>query len=184
MTPVRAEEFCSIQTAFHYCQNGEHHILQACVSRLFHVNVLCVCTSCEWAVCVHVMSMGCVGNHEQSLTCVQHSHHGWLDLVLIQTHMGWLRLVRLLKIIGFFCRIQSFLQGSFAKETYHFKERTHRSHPMLSRHPCMGLLRLVGSLKSQVSFAKEPYKTDYILQKRPTIRRSLLIEATPICFIL
>ena len=32
-----------------------------------------------------------------------------------------------------------------------------------------GWLRLVGSLKLQVSFAKEPYKRDYILQKRPII---------------
>ena len=31
----------------------------------------------------------------------------------------------------------------------------------------MGWLRLVGSLKIQVSFAKEPYKETYILQKRP-----------------
>ena len=43
----------------------------------------------------------------------------------------------------------------------------------------MGWLRLVGSLKSQVSFAKEPYKRVHILQKRPTILRSLLIVATP-----
>jgi len=43
----------------------------------------------------------------------------------------------------------------------------------------MGWLRLVGSLKLQVSFAKEPYKRDYTLQKRPTISRSLLIIATP-----
>ena len=43
----------------------------------------------------------------------------------------------------------------------------------------MGWLRLVGSLKLQVSFAKEPYKREYILQKRPIILRSLLIVATP-----
>ena len=43
----------------------------------------------------------------------------------------------------------------------------------------MGWLPLVGSLKLQVSFAKEPYKRDYILQKRPTILRSLLIVAAP-----
>jgi len=43
----------------------------------------------------------------------------------------------------------------------------------------MGWLRLVGSLKLQVSFAKEPYKRDYILQKRPIVLRSLLIVATP-----
>jgi len=30
-----------------------------------------------------------------------------------------------------------------------------------------------------ISFAKEPYKRDDILQKRPIILRSLLIEATP-----
>jgi len=33
----------------------------------------------------------------------------------------------------------------------------------------MGWLRLVGSLKLYVSFAKEPYKRDDILQKRPII---------------
>jgi len=43
----------------------------------------------------------------------------------------------------------------------------------------MGWLRLVGSLKWWVPFAKEPYKRDDILQKRPVILRSLLIVATP-----
>jgi len=43
----------------------------------------------------------------------------------------------------------------------------------------MGWLRLVGSLKSWVSFAKEPCKTDDILQKRLIILRSLLFVATP-----
>ena len=33
----------------------------------------------------------------------------------------------------------------------------------------MGLLRSVESIKLHVSFAKEPYKRDYILQKRPII---------------
>ena len=39
----------------------------------------------------------------------------------------------------------------------------------------MGRLRLVGSLKLYVSFAKEPYKTGDILQKRPIIVKRLLI---------
>jgi len=39
-------------------------------------------------------------------------------------------------------------------------------------------LRLAGSLKLWVSFAKEPHKRDYVLQKRPIILRSLLIIAT------
>jgi len=37
---------------------------------------------------------------------------------------------RLLKIIGLSCRIFSLEYGSFAKETYNFKEPTHRSHPI------------------------------------------------------
>jgi len=40
----------------------------------------------------------------------------------------------------------------------------------------MGWLRLVGSLKLYVSFAKEPYKRDYILQKRLVILRSQLMS--------
>ena len=50
--------------------------------------------------------------------------------------------------------------------------------------PCLdtkGWLRFVGSLKLQVSFAKEPYQRGYILQKRPVILRSLRIVATPYC---
>jgi len=43
----------------------------------------------------------------------------------------------------------------------------------------MGWLCLVGSLKLYVSFAKEPYKRDDILPKRPVILRNLLIEVTP-----
>jgi len=43
----------------------------------------------------------------------------------------------------------------------------------------VGWLRLVGSFKLSVSFAKEPCKRDYVLQKRLIIWRSLLIVATP-----
>ena len=43
--------------------------------------------------------------------------------------------------------------------------------------------RLVGSLKLQVSFAKDTYKRDDILQKRPIILRSLLIVASPYVYV-
>ena len=43
----------------------------------------------------------------------------------------------------------------------------------------MGWLWLVGSIKLYVSFAKEPYKRNYVLQKRPIILSILLIVATP-----
>ena len=45
-------------------------------------------------------------------------------------HYGVATFSRLLKIIGLFCRILSLLWGSFAKETYNFKELTNRSHPI------------------------------------------------------
>ena len=43
----------------------------------------------------------------------------------------------------------------------------------------MGWLWLVGSIKLQVSFAKELYKRDDILQKRLVIQSILLTVATP-----
>jgi len=43
----------------------------------------------------------------------------------------------------------------------------------------LGWLQLVGSIKLLVSCAKEPYKRDNILQKRPIILSILLTVATP-----
>jgi len=53
--------------------------------------------------------------------------------------------------------------------------------PSLLAGVSMGWIRLLCSLKVKVFLAKEPYKRDDILQKRPRILRSLLIVATPIC---
>jgi len=52
--------------------------------------------------------------------------------------------------------------------------------PLSNSVRCANMSRSVTkcSLKSQVSFAKEPYTRDCILQKRPLIWRSLLIVAT------
>ena len=58
-------------------------------------------------------------------------------------------------------------------------QKVHRPRPQFPLHFDTGWLWLVGSLKLQVSFAKEPYKRDDILQKRPIILRSLLVVATP-----
>ena len=54
---------------------------------------------------------------------------------------------------------------------------------MTGRDVGMGWLWLVGSIKLQVSFAKEPYKRDNILQKRPIILSILLTVATPYVYI-
>jgi len=51
-------------------------------------------------------------------------------------------------------------------------------HEQLVSRIIMGWLRLVGSLELYVSFAKETYKKDNILQKSPVILK-LLIVATP-----
>ena len=45
----------------------------------------------------------------------------------------------------------------------------------------MGRIWLVGPIKLYVSYAKEPYKRDDILQKRPIILSFLLTVATPYC---
>ena len=52
--------------------------------------------------------------------------------------MGWLRLVGCLKSC-LFCRISSLLQGSFANETYNFKEPTTRSYPIYEASIGLGL---------------------------------------------
>ena len=86
---------------------------------------------------------------------------------------------RLLKLIGLFCKIKSLLLGSFAKETYNLKEPTNRSHPL--RPQCRGNRLRAGHVHTYgcQMRTKEPYKRNYILQKRPIILRSLLIVATP-----
>ena len=55
---------------------------------------------------------------------------------LHRTWYGVATISRLIKIIGLFCRISSLLQGSFAKETYNFKEPTNRSHPPIWPYGC------------------------------------------------
>ena len=58
----------------------------------------------------------------------------WVYTIIVYAIMksyGMATISRLPKIIGLFCRIPSLLQGSFAKETYHSKEPTNRSHPIL-----------------------------------------------------
>jgi len=52
----------------------------------------------------------------------------WRDIRDVTHSYGLASTSRLLKIIGLFCRISSLFKGSFAKETYCFKEPTSRSH--------------------------------------------------------
>ena len=99
----------------------------------------------------------------------------------------------LLKSIGLFCKRTLLKRLYSAKETYDSKEPTDRSHPVgefvklvfafvwqQTRLSLPGGLMIWGECfkpltpnhQSSVSFAKEPYKRDCILQKRPMILRS------------
>jgi len=58
-------------------------------------------------------------------------------LIMCAHWYGVSAISKFLKIVGLFCRMQSLLQGSFAKETYYFKEPTNWSHPICSQsHGC------------------------------------------------
>jgi len=83
-------------------------------------------------------------------------------------------------IIGLFCKRALQKRRYSAKETYDFKEPTNRSRSIHTHMTStIERLRIVGSLKSYVSFAE--YRLFYraLLQKRPMILRSLLIVAAP-----
>jgi len=96
---------------------------------------------------IELTSITCM--HESCHTYTPHPCVTWLVLECDVTHSccngirvlmesiriryGVATISRLLKIIGLFCRISSLLYGSFAKETYIFKEPTNRSHPIVSQ---------------------------------------------------
>ena len=69
---------------------------------------------------------------------------------------------RLLKVIGLFCKRALSKRRYSAKETFDFMEPSNRRH--FSRIEC---LRLLGSIKSEVSFAEYRLFDRALLQKRP-----------------
>ena len=83
-------------------------------------------------------------------------------------YYGGATISRLLRSIGLFCRKQFFLQGSFAKETHDFKERTHRSQNygslLQNEYAPLNYRSLL-----QNSHTKETYKRDLYSQKRRVI---------------
>jgi len=57
----------------------------------------------------------------------------YMHLTMCKCIYGVATISSLLQILGLFCRISSLLLGSFAKETYDFKETPNRSHPICIR---------------------------------------------------
>jgi len=96
-------------------------------------------------------------------------------------HTHYLSFVHLPRFL--FCASRT-LSLMHQKNTFHAQNRCTKSNHVtaliiiIGEHS-MGWLQLVSSLKLQVSFEKEPYERDFILQKGLTIWRSQLIVATP-----
>ena len=121
-------------------------------------------------VCMCVCTCVCVCECECVRMCVCESNRGKQERGRVCERELFVGRTVYAHITGLFCRISSILWGSFAKETYNLIDPTNQSHPIfLSHAKLMGWLRVVGSLKLQVSFAE--YRLFYraLLQKRPII---------------
>jgi len=91
------------------------HVWTAHVHNCLHTCIKCTLNYTNvWSAHVHNRHV------HSSCTCAVHTCYVY----------GMATVSRLLKNIRLFCRISSLLLGSFAKETYHFKEPNNRSHPM------------------------------------------------------
>jgi len=77
-----------------------------------------------------------------------------LNKIHLLLRYGVATISRLLEIMGLSCRISSLLQGSFAKETYNFKEPTNRSHPILKRIDQCGAMFGIGSNRARALNAR------------------------------
>ena len=105
----------------------------------------------------------------------------YVRYVRVQRHMYQITCIETYVYIHVYICLYMCTHVSKHMYTYMYTYVSIHAHIYLYIH--MGWLRLVSSLKLQVSFVKELYKRDYILQKRPIILRSLLNEATPCVFL-
>jgi len=135
------------------------------------------CHTCEGIIpglrkC-HVTQMNLSHVTHAHASCVTHvnesSHQRECLMAQVQnSHMGWLLLVGSSNIGGVATPCQLvFYRTGWVRNARGCARWTRRR------------ILLWSNIVLPVSFAKEPYKRDYILQKRRIILRSLLIVATP-----
>ena len=122
--------------------------------------------------------------------CVLEHHRHWPSTGVTRAtnadlRTGWRRRRGWPIFIRHFPHKSPIIRGSFAENNLQSKT-SYESSPHCTWAPSTsttcrryGVAIIVGSFNLYVSFAKEPYKRDYILQKRHIILRSLLIVAIP-----
>jgi len=125
-------------------------ILKCDMAHLYRYHVVFTCVLCDTHMCVMWHTHVCHVTHTR-VSCDTHT------CVMGHTHV---------------CHVELSSRSNVCKETREIHLYAYDS-------PHIVWLRLVGPLKSQVSFAKRHYRREYILHIRPRILRSLLIVANP-----
>ena len=84
-------------------------------------------------VCKHMCMFAYVYMHMYANICIADMQSEWacvLCICVVHVCYGLATISRLLKIVGLFCKRAQQKRLVFSKETYDFKEPTHRSHPI------------------------------------------------------
>jgi len=131
------------------CRTYEWVMSHVWTSHVPHMNESC--PTYEW-VMSHIWMSHVTHMNESCHILIHPISH---DALRMTTIALWnIMISRLLLNIGLFWKIQSLLQGSFAKETYMFREPTHRSHLIAPWNIWDSDWTCEISLNIQVSFCK------------------------------
>ena len=123
----------------------------------------CICWCCIWCY-IHILVLYTyIGVVYTYGSCIH-----------IRISYGVASISRFLTITGFFCRIQSLLQGSFAKETYHFKEPTNRSHPISCGYAFVYVYNTNGNERSVLLWVYICYNKCLTKQNSTTVNKTKL----------
>jgi len=123
----------------------------------------CICWCCIWCY-IHILVL---------YTYIGVIYTYW-SCIHIRISYGVASISRFLTITGFFCRIQSLLQGSFAKETYHFKEPTNRSHPISCGYAFVYVYNTNGNERSVLLWVYVCYNKCLTKQNSTTVNKTKL----------
>jgi len=133
----------------------------------------CICVSVRVVPCLCMCVRACGRMCVCVCTCVYAHMHAWLCwCVCVGLCVCWFVCVVCVRVLV--C-----ITGHHSHESYHHSYSTMKCQLRPTRRRIIVWIHLVGSIKLYVSFAKEPYKRNCILQKRCVILSILLNVATP-----